>query len=238
MNTFQKRITWRVLGIHAAVIVVVWLFAVMPRCFTPKPKEIVTFIEFPASSGPVSVEQVDDMPEPEPILPDPEPEPAPIPEPVKPQPKPIKKPPKKPIKPPEPKKTYTRSKDIPIGPRVKGTPKTPTLSSADIHQKLSGITQSSTPTSSNPSEFNSYYARVMRVFYNHWKPPASATGATVVRISMRKDGRITNRVKMQGSGDSHYDKTVMDAVGSVSMVPKPPLNYPYSYVEVEFRLGD
>ena len=88
MNAFQKRITWRVVGIHAAIIGVVWFSSVIPRCFKPKPKEIVTFIECGAPAPQVSVETVSQMAEPEPPAPAPEPEPAPVPEPPKPKPKP------------------------------------------------------------------------------------------------------------------------------------------------------
>jgi TonB family protein len=104
---------------------------------------------------------------------------------------------------------------------------------------LSGIVSSSSRSSGTPDQFNDYYARVMSLFYNHWKPPASAssaTGSAIVRISMRKNGQITKRAKIKGSGDSLYDRTVMDAVNAVGTMPKPPSGYPYDYVEVTFTL--
>jgi TonB family protein len=55
---------------------------------------------------------------------------------------------------------------------------------------------------------------------------------------MRKDGRITKRAKIKGSGDPLYDRTVMEAVNAVSMMPKPPSDYPYDYVEVTFTLDN
>ena len=72
-------------------------------------------------------------------------------------------------------------------------------------------------------------------------PPASAsaaTGSAVVRIKIQKNGTIRTRAKIKGSGDPLYDKTVMDAVNSVSTLPKPPADYPYDYVEVVFTLDN
>jgi protein TonB len=253
MNEFQRKITLRVVGIHAAVIFLLLVTSLTKGCFKPKPKEIVTFIEFGGPAPQVNVEQVEQMAEPEPVAPEPpapEPEPAPIPEPVKPKPKPKPKPVKKPkpkpkIETPKPKPVEkpkwkpVDSKNIKIGKKVgDSTPKTKSVSAADIKKALSGIASSSSSSSSgNPSQFNDYLASVMRMFYNKWVPPASAssaTGSTVVRISMRKNGQIIKRKKTRGSGDSLYDKTVMDAVNAVSTMPRPPSNYPYDYVEVSF----
>lgn len=243
MNAFQKKITLRVLGIHAAIIFLVAIVPLMRGCFTPKPKEIVTFIEFGAPAEPVSAQPVAHMPDPEPPPPPaPTLEPDPIPEPVKKKPEPIKKKPEPVKKKPEPVKPKWKPvdpKDIKKGKKVNETPKTPAVSNKDIQKALSGITSSA--PAANPSQFNDYYARVMRLFYNHWKPPASAssaTGSTVVRISMRKNGQITKRAKIKGSGDSLYDKTAMDAVNAVGTMPRPPSNYPYDYVEVVFTLDN
>jgi len=239
MNEFQRKITQRVFGVHAAVIFLMIAIPAIRGCFKPRPKEIVTFIEFGGPAPQVSVEQVTRMAEPEP----PRPEPAPIPEPVKPKPKPTPKPkpkvgkPKpKPKEPVKPKWKPVDPKNIKIGKKVKEKSSKPAVTSSDIKKALSGI--SSTPAG-DPSQFNDYYAWVMNLFYNHWSPPASATSATgsaIVRISMRKNGQITKRAKIKGSGDALYDRTVMDAVNAVGTMPKPPSNYPYDYVEVIFTL--
>jgi protein TonB len=99
MNAFQQKITLRVLGVHAVIIFLMIVIPAIRSCFRPKPKEIITFIEFGGPAPQVSVEQVSHMAEPEPPAPTPapEPEPAPIPEPVKPKPKP------KPVEKPKPK---------------------------------------------------------------------------------------------------------------------------------------
>ena len=81
MNAFQKKITLRVLGIHAAIVILMFLVSVVPSCFKKKDKDIVTFIEFGEAAPAVSVQQVANMTEPEPTPPEPEPEPVPIPEP-------------------------------------------------------------------------------------------------------------------------------------------------------------
>jgi TonB family protein len=150
----------------------------------------------------------------------------------------VEKPKSKPKEPEKPKWKPVDPKDIKRGKKVNDSPKAPAVSSSDIKKALSGIASSSGSTGS-PSQFNDYYARVMSLFYNHWKPPgtaSSATGSTIVRISMRKNGQITKRAKIKGSGDALYDRTVMEAVNAVHTMPKPPSNYPYDYVEVIFTL--
>lgn len=246
MNTFERKIALRVVGLHAAVIFLMIVIPALKGCFRPKPKEIVTFIDFGGPAPQVSVQEVASMAEPEPPAPAPEPEPAPIPEPVKVKPKPRPKPePKKetpkpkPKEPEKPKWKPVKASDIKIGKKVKTATPKPAISSSDIKRALSGIASSSSSTG-DPSRFNDYYARVFTLFYNHWKPPAAASSASsaTVRISMRKNGKITKRAKIKGSGDPLYDRTVMDAVNAVSMMPKPPSNYPYDYVEVTFTLDN
>jgi TonB family protein len=247
MTPFQKRITWRVVGIHAAIIGVVWLSSVIPHCFKPKPKEIMTFIEFGAPAPQVSVETVSQMAEPEPPAPAPEPEPAPVPEPPKPKPKPkpvakpkpkVEKPKPKPApKPEKPKWKPTDPNKIKIGKKVNDSPKKPTVTSSDIKKALSGISKPSA-TPGNPNEFNAYDARVFRIFYGAWSRPGTAGSRPAqVKISVSKNGRITDRVMIQGSGDPSFDRTVMAAVGSVSTLPKPPAGYPDNFV-VRFSIID
>jgi len=248
MNAFQKRITMRVVGIHVAIILVLLFSSLLRGCFKPKPKEIITFIDFGAPAPQVSVESVAEMTEPEPIAPAPKPEPSVIPEPVKLKPKPVVKPKPKPKvktpkpKPKEPEKPKWKPVDpkkIKLGKKINAEPKAPAVSSADIKKALSGISSPSTTPPGNPDLINAYIGSVGNYFDRYWKPPAaasSATGSAIVRITMRKNGQIVKRVKIQGSGDSVYDKTVMDAVNSVSTIPRPPSSYPYDYVEVEFRI--
>jgi TonB family protein len=235
MNAFQRKIKLRVVGVHAAIIFLMIVIPAIKGCFKPRPKEIVTFIEFGAAPATVNLQPVAKMAEPE--APAPEPDPTPIPEPVKPRPKPVEKP--MPKEPEKPKWKPVKASDIKIGKKVKSSsPAPPSISSSEIRKALSGIVSSSASPGS-PSRFNDYYARVMAIFYQRWTPPASATSATgsaVVRISMRKNGQITKRAKIKSSGDPLYDRTVMDAVNAVSTMPLPPDDYPYDYVEVIFTL--
>jgi TonB family protein len=245
MNRFERRIVLRVLGIHAAVILVLMMNSLLQGCFRREPKpDIVTYIEFGSPQPTPQIQEVDEMPAPEP---EPMPEPvvreAPPPKPIpKPEPKPIPKPEPKPQPKPEPKKPDwkpTPADQIKIGDKVNSTPPKPVISESDIRKELNKVRETPTTQSGNPDEIAAYVSKVGQYFYPYWTPPSSASpasGTCVVRISFTKDGRITGRKKIQPSGDSQYDDSVMDAVRSVSTVPRPPAGYPYDFVEVEFRI--
>ncbi len=266
MNAFQRKITLRVIGIHAGIIGATALVSSLHGCIKPKPKEIITFIEFGSPGPQVQMEQVSQMSDPEPAVaaPEPQPVPAPVPEPTplpepKPEPKPLPKPePKpKPTPKPEPKPTPKPEpkpepkwkpidpKQIKLGKKIEEKPVKPAVSSADIKKALSGISSpasSSSATSGkigDPSQINAYLGQVMSLFYNQWKPPASAsaaTGSAIVRITIRKNGQIVSRNKIKSSGDALYDQSAMAAAAAVSVLPPPPKDYPYDYVEVIFTL--
>ncbi|MDF7798408.1 TonB family protein [Pontiellaceae bacterium B1224] len=253
MNAFQRKVALRVVGIHVGLILLIVIFSGLKGCFRRKPKpEIVTFIEFGQAAPPVAVEQVEQMVEPEPVEtppPEPEPVPAPVPEPIKPKPEPIKPKPE-PIKPkPEP----IKPKPEPVEPKWKPTPvdkikvsdkriepAKPAIDPSKIN--LSDVQEKSvTPTPGpvgNPNADAAYIAQIGNYFDQRWtKPDSSAPAASaVVRIYISQWGTITRRTKIQGSGDSAFDASVMSAVNSVSSVPKPPSDFSYDYVEVEFRI--
>ena len=235
MNAFQKRITLRVLGVHAAIIFLVAIVPLMRGCFKPKPKEIVTIVVIADAPSPVSIQSVNGMSDPEPPLPKVDT----IPEPVKPKPVPTPKPKPKP-KPTEPKKP--KWKPTKVDPtkskRIEATPNKPAVSLKDIEKALSGITSPSAQTSGSPSQFNAYDAQVFRIFYGKWaRPGVPGARPAIVRITLLKNGRITGRVLKQKSGDPSFDQTVMDAVKSVSTLPKPPPGYPDSF-DVRFSIVD
>ncbi|MDH3981384.1 MAG: TonB C-terminal domain-containing protein [Kiritimatiellaceae bacterium] len=245
MNAFERKVALRVTGIHVAVILGFVMVSAMRGCFRPKPKpEIVTFIEFGQPAPQVAVEEVAQMSDPEPA-PEPEPEPAPEPEPMKTipeKPKKTIKPPKEmkkpePVKKKPPKKKWTPAPidDIKIGKKV--GPSKPAVSEKDIKKALSGIATKPGPVG-NPNANSAYIAKIGNYFDRYWKHPASASSAqsTIVRIHISKSGAITGRKKIQGSGDSVFDQSVMSAVNSVKTVPPPPSGFPYDYVEVEFRI--
>ena len=56
MNEFQRKITIRVFGVHAAFILLLTTVPAIRGCFKPRPKEIVTFIEFGGPAPAVQVE--------------------------------------------------------------------------------------------------------------------------------------------------------------------------------------
>lgn len=237
MNAFQRKITKRVVGVHVAVVFLVAVIPFMRGCFTPKPKEIVTFVVMEDSGPPVSIQQVAHLPDPEPPTPEP---PAPkIPEPVKKKPVPIKKKPV-PVKKKKPKSRLTKPKDIKIGKRVNATPKAPTLSEKDIQKELSGVT-SPVKSSGDPNRFSYYYSQVMAKLHAAWVPPStvgSISRPAEVRFSMRSNGAITARKLTTSSGNSVFDQTVMKAANRVGVLPKPPADYNFDYVIVPFAMPE
>ena len=256
MNEFQRKISLRVVGVHAAIIFLMIVIPALRGCFKPKPKEIVTFIEFGAPAEPVSVQPVSQMAEPEPPAPAPQPEPAPIPEPVKPKPKPvpiekpkpkpIEKPKPKPIdkpKPVEPEKPKWKPvdpKDIKIGKPVNPSPKVPVVTSADIKKALSGIASSSKSTG-DPNRFSYYYSQVMAKLHAAWVPPSTVSSISrpaEVRFSMRSNGTVTARKLTTSSGNPAFDQTVMKAANSVGVLPRPPSDYNFDYVIVPFAMPE
>ncbi|VGO21819.1 TonB family protein [Pontiella sulfatireligans] len=247
MNPFERKITLRVVGIHAGIILLLLLQSWIPSCFKPKPKpEIVTFIEFGSPAPQVAVEQVAEMSEPEPPAPAPEPEPAPVPEPPKPKPKPkpVPKPKPKPVETPKPKpKPEPKWKPTPVdqikkGKKIEEKPVKPTISSSDIKKALSGIASPSA-ASGNSSEFSSYDSQIYSIFYSAWiQPAAPGSRPASVTMSIVSNGRITRRALTQSSGDAAFDQTVMAAVNSVSMLPRPPAGYPLDNFVVQFRIID
>ena len=123
-------------------------------------------------------------------------------------------------------------------PAVRNACVKPTISSAEIKKAMSGITSPSPRTTGNPSEFSAYDGQVFRIFYGAWaRPGVPGLQPAKVRIFLLKNGRITKRTMIQGSGDPSFDQTVMAAVNSVSTLPKPPAGYPDNFV-VRFSIID
>lgn len=254
MNRFELKITWRVVGIHFAVVGLLLIQSLLHGCFRPKPKpEMVTFVDMVNPAPPVQVQEVQHISNPEP-KPEPPQDNTPAPEPPKvniPEPKPIKKtvqPVKKPVKlpvvkpkpkpKPKPKWKPVSAEQIKknLGKRVKPKPVKPAISKSEISKALSNIVHAPS-ASGNPSEFSAYDSRIYAIFYGAWNQPASnAARPAKVRISMLSNGRITSRTLIQKSGDDAFDRTVMDAVNSVSELPRPPSGYPLDNIIVQFTV--
>ena len=250
MNAFERNVTLRVVGIHAAIILFFIITSSLKGCFRPKPKpEIITFIEFGSPAPQVEVQSVSQLADPEPPpAPTPTSEPAPIPEPIKkptpkPKPKPTPKPkPKPPVEKPKPKPEKPKwkpvdAKDIKIGKKTAVTPSKPTVSSSEITKALSGISTSSGPVGSSSSNA-AYDSHIYTVYYNAWAQPSTpASRPAEVTISITSTGRIKSARLSQSSGDSQFDATVQKAIGAVKILPKkPPAGYPLDNIIVQFRI--
>lgn len=243
MNRFERRVTLRVLAIHAAVVLFLVLQSMLQGCFRPKPREeIVTFIEFGSPAPPAQVqvrEQVDDPPpvqqDPPPVQQDPPPQEPRVPEPEIPEPIPVEPAPKQVVKEPEPKWEPT-----PVVPQLNNkTEPTPPKPKIDIGQAFEGIVETPAPPTPTPAaprtDFSSYDSQIYATFYNAWKqPPANASRPAKVTISIDSSGRVTSCRLSQSSQDAAYDKTVMDAARSVSRLPVPPAGYPLSGIVINF----
>lgn len=122
----------------------------------------------------------------------------------------------------------------------------PALTSKEIEKALTVQSPSRSGGSSSPtqgrvgsaSEDASYVSQIGRFFDSRWSAPSglTPTRSTIVAIYISKWGTITKRVKVQSSGDATFDASVMKTVQSVSAIPRPPDGFPYSNVEVEFRI--
>jgi len=242
MNRFERRVTLRVLAVHAAVVLFVILQSALQGCFRPKPKqEIITYIDFGAPAPTPEVQEVQKMSEPEPA-PAPEPEPTPAPKPApKPTPKPTPKPEPKPERKPEPKKPDWKPVDpsqIKIGKKVDDPAPQPKISQSEIKSALKDVVESSAPVG-NPSEIAAYDALIHKTFYNAWTQPAVAAARPAeVTISITSTGRIKSWRLSLSSGDPAYDATVQDAVKRIASLPRnPPAGYPLDNIVIKFSLN-
>ena len=203
----------RVLLVHIGVVTLFLLFSFLKGCFKLRPKpEIVTFIELgeaAAQRNPVEL--------------------APVPDPVV-----------DPVREPAPMKKKSSWKPTPVneirkGKRVTSAPTMPKVDASTIDKALAEVK----PMVGSSDPFASYYKEVMRLLYARWSPPTRIGGgssAPVVRFEVQASGRILTRTLVEGSGVKAYDESVMQAVASVSQLPRLPEGYPYSYVEVVFTI--
>ena len=213
MHAWWRRVFGQVLLVHIGVVTLFLLFSFLKGCFKPRPKpEIVTFIELGEAA--VQRNPVELAPVPEPVV-DPVREPAPM----------KKKPSWKP----------TPVNEIRKGKRVTSAPAMPKVDASTIDKALAEVK----PIVGSSDPFAAYYKEVMRLLYARWSPPTRVGGrgsAPVVRFEVQANGKILTRTLVEGSGIKAYDESVMQAVTSVSQLPRLPEGYPYSYVEVVFTI--
>jgi len=239
MRSYKNRVAIRVMSVHISVILLALVIPFLRGCFRSKPKELITFIEF--GSPPAAVETVN-VPAHTPSPPSHH-EPPPQIENKIPDPPKDRTPPKQTehIKPPRRHSSWKRTsvdeirKEIKNTQRVRATSTTPTLTQREIEQNLRGIVNHSHRIG-NSTSFAAYEATVTRIFTQAWRQP-SAPGRrpAKVKIFIQDSGKIIRRTLIQKSGDSEYDQTVMRAVRSISVLPRPPKGYPDRTFIIKFK---
>ena len=85
---------------------------------------------------------------------------------------------------------------------------------------------------------NTYLAKVKDLIYSRWEPPNLVSAnlkPVTLRLYISNQGQITKRTNMTLSNIDSYNKSINDAIKSIGVLPPPPSDYPYSYVEITFR---
>ena len=85
---------------------------------------------------------------------------------------------------------------------------------------------------------NTYLAKVKDLIYSRWEPPNLVSAnlkPVTLRLYINNQGQITKRTNMTLSNIDSYNKSINDAIKSIGVLPPPPSDYPYSYVEITFR---
>lgn len=101
-----------------------------------------------------------------------------------------------------------------------------------VLNKLKNISKSN-------SIVNTYLAKVKDLIYSRWEPPNLVTAnlkPVTLRLYINNQGQITKRTNVTLSNIDSYNKSINDAVKSIGVLPPPPNDYPYSYVEITFRV--
>lgn len=220
-----KRIGFRVsLTLHlfalALALAIPWACAIREKQKPPEPMKLVQI--------PISIQKVS-----APSSPMVEPSQAvSIPEPVK---EPIQKQEAKKTAPA--KKPKTVEKQTNRVTKAKASLEPPKQPEPPSEDRIREILTSGIPTSdpgileagdSNPI-LDGYYKQVFHRMYAAWNQPSqlkSLPGLRVdVRITVEPGGRITDRVKIRGSGSEIMDESVIKAVSSVNGLPPLPIGY-------------
>jgi TonB family protein len=258
LNRLQKTIFARVFGTHISVLLLMLFIPWVKGCLHPKPKEIITFIDFAAMPPPPQESE----PEPEPVVPKPVPvpKPKPVPKPAKTNTPPKKAatnaPPKKTAPKPEPKKAEPKkaeSKPKTLqerlaevrkgGKPVKATsPAPPKYDFTGIQSALgSAATGSGSGSGSGVySPFAGYYDSIKQKMYSVWRQPAGAPIglSAIAAVRVERDGTVSRKSVTRRSGNAPFDQSVQNALDATTRLPIPPADLPSRDIEIEFVLAD
>ena len=245
-RTLFQRNLMRVAVVHVTALLVFLVLPFIQRLFIrEKPVEEVMLIDLtvPLPDLPMLAEPA---PEPEPdVAPEPEPEPEPIPEPPK---EPVKKPePEKPKPEPEKPKPKPEKPKIKISTNIVKRAVTPSpapkpnLTPDEIRKLIASGIPVGRSGGATASEMSFYYALVRATMYEVWEQPSSLAGAglvSTVSIRVQRDGSISQRTMVRGSGNALMDDSVMRAVRAVNKLKALPAEVPGSYkdITIDFEL--
>ena len=199
MDQSKKDIFYRVLIIHVAVLIILFLFSFVKGCFKKEiSSEIVTYIDFNYDEEPSpnvstvenSTSHVSSKPKWKPKTVD----------------------------------------EIVKGKKIEKI-ETNNEEKKKVLNKLKNISKSN-------NIVNTYLAKVKDLIYSRWEPPNLVSAnlkPVTIRLYINNQGQITKRTNMTLSNIDSYNKSINDAIKSIGVLPPPPSDYPYSYVEIIFR---
>lgn len=236
------KVFWIIVGLHVALVVSVFLYPIVKSWFEKEEEEEVVAVIDLSAMPPKPAPKPQQKPEPEQEpAPKPEPEPEPVP---RPEPEPEPEPEPKPAPEPEPQRDEIKISKKRVERTIKQPRPTPKLSPEEIEKTLAenlGETPQRVAESDIPRW---YYALVRQKMMDAWVEPAGLSlpsgTVTLVRITVNRSGRITNREMIRSSGNSIMDKSVMRAVGSVTRLKALPNTVSGSSkdITIEFELEE
>ena len=199
MDQSKKDIFYRVLIIHVAVLIILFLFSFVKGCFKKEiSSEIVTYIDFNydvesspnVSTAENSTSHISSKPKWKPKTVD----------------------------------------EIVKGKKIEKIENN-NEEKKKVLNKLKNISKSN-------NIVNTYLAKVKDLIYSRWEPPNLVSAnlkPVTLRLYINNQGQITKRTNMTLSNIDSYNKSINDAIKSIGVLPPPPSDYPYSYVEITFR---
>lgn len=239
MKNSKNTIFRRVLGVHAAILFLMLFIPWLRGCFRPRPREIVTYINFAPVTADVAPAP-EPTPEPEPARrpdppprsdPPPRPDPTPPPQ-AAPKPEPTPEPAPRPAwRPAEVVRQDTPAQRTIPAPDPQPT-RQPTIDPATVRETLERV------AGGRSDPLAAYYEQVRIRLYEVWHPPAGVPlGLTATaRIRVEPDGSISSKSISRRSGHAAFDQSVQEALNRITRLPRPPANLPDRTIDIEFDL--